>query len=55
MEKEYKYRLREDNIPYYYEEVISQDPIRLVMYEMFDGKEVKWGVREDHNSDYDKK
>ena len=55
MEKETKYRLRDYNIPYYFEETLSRNPNVLVMYEMYDGKDVKWGVREDKNGICDKK
>lgn len=49
MEKENKYMLREKGIPYYYEYDLTRNPgVYLKEFEIFDGKEVKWGVREDY-------
>ena len=47
MEKENKYMLREKGIPYYYEYDLTRNPgVYLKEFEIFDGKEVKWGVNE---------
>ena len=51
MEEEKKYRLREMGIPYYYEDDLTRNPgVYLKMFEIFDGKEIRWGVREDYIS-----
>ncbi len=61
MRKEDRYMLREKGIPYSYDEPVTETPdvrtgvmpgVSLRMYEIFDGKEVKWGIREDYISIY---
>lgn len=45
--------MREKGLPYSFDYVLERTPIGLKLYEIFDGKEVKWGVREDFISIYD--
>ena len=62
MKREDRYILRKEGIPYYYDEIISRTPnikngvmpgVSAKIYEIFDGKEVKWGVREEYISIFD--
>lgn len=55
MRKEDRYMMRAKGLPYYYDEVLERTPVGLKIYEIFDGKEIKWGVREDYISIYDDK
>ena len=47
--------MRKKGLPYHYDYVLERTPVGLKLYEIFDGKEVKWGVREDYISIYDDK
>lgn len=62
MRKKDKYILREKKIPYYQDEVLTRNHgaangvmpgVSLKVYEVFDGKDVKWGVREEYISIFD--
>lgn len=55
MERNDKYYLRENKIPYYYEYDLERKPVSLKMFEIFDGNEVKWGIREDYITIHDYK
>lgn len=51
-----KYELRKNKIPYYYEDVITNNPgMSLNMFEIFDGKKVYWGIKEEFISISDEK
>ena len=52
MRKEDCYMMRQKGLPYYWEKVLERTPVGLNVYEIFDGKEVKWGVREEYISAY---
>ena len=51
-----KYELRKNCTPYYFENDIKKiNDVILKEFEIFDGKEVKWGIREDYiNNSYKK-
>ena len=53
MRKKDRYMMREKGLPYYLEDVIIRTPVGLTMFEFFDGKEVKWGVREEFINIFD--
>lgn len=56
MEVGKKYELRKRKVPYYYEDVITRNPgVSLKMFEIFNGEEVRWGIREEYISITDKK
>ena len=55
MRKEDRYKKKEKGLPYYYDYVIERTPVGLKEYEIFDGNDVKWGVREDYISTNDDK
>ena len=62
MRKEDRYLLREQKIPYYFDDIIVRTKgntkstypgVYIKMYEIFDGEIVRWGVREEYNSVFD--
>ncbi len=61
MYKEKKYEYRKDKKPYTFSEPVSENPnvrtgvmpgVSYKMFEIFDGNEVKWGIRESYISIY---
>ena len=51
MEIDKKYRLRKENIPYYYDYPLTHNPgVSLKMFETFDGNGLQWGIREEYVS-----
>lgn len=62
MRREDRDKLRKEGIPYYYDEVLTRSKgdtnstypgVVLKMFEIFDGEQVKWGVREEYISVHD--
>jgi hypothetical protein len=53
MRKEDRYLMRKKGLPYYLDDVLERTPVGLNIYELFDGREVKWGVREEFISIFD--